>query len=317
MILTVTMERKTKLLSALRRELRISDGLVRRLKPLDAFRVNGVSAHTNQILQPGDVVTVNLQEPEPDLPAEDGPLDILYEDEALLAVDKPAGLIVHPTFHRQTGTLANRVLGYYRRTGQSGAVHVLTRLDRDTMGVVVYAKNAYVHWLLMESLRRGEIQKTYLARVLGGPPEEEGTIDLPIDRLSPESLLRCVRAGGKPSVTRYRVLERGPYSLLELRPETGRTHQLRVHCSYLGFPILGDPQYGGGAGGQQLVAKRITLPHPLTGEPLVLESRYLPASGPGEGETRPAASAQPGFSPAGPAPTREKPAFLREKPDKS
>jgi len=276
LVLTVTMERKTKLLSALRRELRISDGLVRRLKPLDAFQVNGRSAHTNQILLPGDVVSVTIEEPEPDFPAEDGPLDILYEDEALLVVDKPQGIIVHPTFHRQTGTLANRVLGYYQKTGQQSRVHVLTRLDRDTMGVVIYAKNAHVHWLLMESLERGEVEKVYLALTRGGPKDDQGVIDLPIDRLAPGSLLRCVREGGKPAVTDYRVLSRGEACLLELRPRTGRTHQLRVHCAYLGFPILGDPQYGGGTGGQQLVAWQISLPHPLTGQPLVLRSRFRP-----------------------------------------
>ncbi len=145
MILRCTMTRRTKLLSALRRELKISDGLVRRLKPLDAFRVNGESAHTNRILMPGDEVTVTIREDAPDFPAEDGPLTVLYEDECLIAVDKPQGIIVHPTFSRQTGTLANLLLGYYRRTGQDCAVHVLTRLDRDTMGVVIYAKNAWAH----------------------------------------------------------------------------------------------------------------------------------------------------------------------------
>ena len=180
MVLTCRMTRKAKLLSALRRELRISDGLVRRLKPLDAFRVNGESAHTNRLLVPGDVVTVTIQEAPPDFPAEEGPLEILYEDECLIAVDKPAGLIVHPTFSRQTGPLATRLLGYYRRTGQACAVHVLTRLDRDTMGVVVFAKNAWAHWLLMEALDRGEIEKVYEALTVGGPEEEEGLIDLPI-----------------------------------------------------------------------------------------------------------------------------------------
>ena len=145
MELRCVMDRQAKLLSALRRELRISDGLVRRLKPLDAFRVNGESAHTNRLLVPGDAVTVTIEETAPDFPAEDGPLDILYEDDCLIAVDKPAGLIVHPTFARQTGTLANYLLGYYRRTGQACGVHVLTRLDRDTLGVVIFAKNAWAH----------------------------------------------------------------------------------------------------------------------------------------------------------------------------
>ena len=290
------MTRKAKLLSALRRELRISDGLVRRLKPLDAFRVNGESAHTNRLLVPGDVVTVILDEAAPDFPAEDGPLDVLYEDDCLIAVDKPAGLIVHPTFARQTGTLANYLLGYYRRTGQASGVHVLTRLDRDTLGVVIFAKNAWAHWLLMEELDAGRVEKVYEALTLGGPATDEGEIDLPIAKRPNPSLLRYVDPSGKPARTRYRVLERGlpcplrrpgcpaagaaggtdrpsdcpiadasdetdrhpdrpngegpacpPICRLELRPLTGRTHQLRVHCSYLGFPILGDPQYGAAA----------------------------------------------------------------------
>ena len=238
------MERRAKLLSALRRELRISDGLVRRLKPLDAFRVNGEIAHTNRLLVPGDVVTVTLDEAAPDFPAEDGPLDILYEDDCLIAVDKPAGLIVHPTFARQTGTLANFLLGHYRRTGQACGVHVLTRLDRDTMGVVIFAKNAWAHWLLMEELDAGRVEKVYEALTVGSPEADEGEIDLPIAKRPNPSLLRYVDPSGKPARTSYRVLERGPICRLELRPLTGRTHQLRVHCAHEGFPILGDPQYG-------------------------------------------------------------------------
>ena len=289
MILRCTMERRAKLLSALRRELRISDGLVRRLKPLDAFRVNGASAHTNRILFPGDVVSVTIHEDPPDFPAEDGPLTILYEDTCLIAVDKPQGIIVHPTFARQSGTLANYLLGYYRRTNQPCAVHVLTRLDRDTMGVVIFAKNAWAHWLLMEELDAGRIEKSYEALTVGGPEEDSGLIDLPIAKRPNPSLLRYVSPTGKPAQTKFRVLERGPICRLELQPLTGRTHQLRVHCAHEGFPILGDPQYGGtqaersgiqeqGAGlpareGQQLVAKKICLDHPITGERICICSK--------------------------------------------
>ncbi len=291
MILRCTMTRRTKLLSALRRELRISDGLVRRLKPLDVFRVNGESAHTNRILEPGDEVSVTIREEAPDFPAEDGPLTVLYEDDCLIAVDKPQGILVHPSFSRQTGTLANLLLGYYRRTGQACAVHVLTRLDRDTMGVVIFAKNAWAHWLLMEELDAGRIEKTYEALTLGGPEADSGIIDLPIAKRPNPSLLRWVSPEGKAARTRYRVLERGPVCRLELQPLTGRTHQLRVHCAHEGFPILGDPQYGagmqkaegsmqnGGAGkesrGQQLVAKRICLDHPVTGERITISSGIL------------------------------------------
>ena len=273
MVLSAVMERKTKLLSALRRELRLSDGLIRRLKPLDPFRVNGEPAHTNRPIFPGDRVEVILNEAAPDFPAEDGPLDVLYEDDYMIAVDKPAGLIVHPTFRRQTGTLANRLLGYYRRTGQACGVHIVTRLDRDTTGVVLFAKYAFFHWLLMEAQAAGRLRKTYRALTVGGPEADEGEIDLPIGRCPPPSLLRRVDPAGKPARTRFRVLERGEICLLELEPVTGRTHQLRVHCAHEGFPILGDPQYGEGGAGQRLMAAELRLTHPMTGEALTIRSR--------------------------------------------
>lgn len=277
MLLSCTAERTARLHWILRRELRISDGLVRRLKPKNAFSVNGEVSHTDRIVHPGDVVTALIEEDAPDFPAEDGPISIVYEDDALIAVDKPAGIMVHPSSSRDCGTLANYLLGYYRKTGQALAVHVLTRLDRDTLGLVLYAKNAHVHALLMEALAAGEVEKTYLARTRGWVDADEGSIELPIARLAPGSMLRCVREDGKRAVTQYRVLERTPDDcLVELRPVTGRTHQLRVHCAALGHPILDDPQYGGGEGGQRLVAKRLRLKHPLTMGCLELASQYNP-----------------------------------------
>lgn len=269
MELTCISERNTKLLSVLRRELRLSDGLVRRLKPYEPFRVNGKTVHTDFIIRPGDEIRVIIEEAPPEFPAEDGALSVVYEDDALIVLDKPAGILVHPTANRTTGTLANRLSGYYRQTSQPCAVHVLTRLDRDTMGLVIYGKNAFIHAVLMEEMEKKQVQKTYFAEVIGCPTETEGEIDLPIARLREGSLLRCVREDGKRAITRYRVLARKEAtSLLALCPVTGRTHQLRVHCSHLGFPIVGDPQYGGGSGGQRLIAGRLTLPHPLSGEQL-------------------------------------------------
>ena len=293
MRLTCTAERTAKLQWILRRELRISDGLVRRLKPKNAFAVNGEIAHTNRIVHAGDVVTATIEEETPDFPAEVGPLSIVYEDDALIVLDKPAGVIVHPTSNRETGTLANFLLGYYQATGQASAVHVLTRLDRDTMGLVLYAKNAYVHALLMAAQAAGDIEKTYLAWTRGWLASDEGTIDLPIARLAPGSLLRCVREGGKSSITGFRVAERkADGCVMELRPVTGRTHQLRVHCAAVGHPILGDPQYATpesremsaqlGLCGQELIAVRLSFPHPMTGKKLEIVSRqdvFLPKNG--------------------------------------
>lgn len=271
----------------LREEMGLSAGLMNRLKWTGALKVNGQSVHTDFPVQPGDTVTAVVEEERPDYPAEDLPLTILYEDDFLLAVDKPQGMLIHPSSARNTGTLANAVAGYYRRTGSTGAFHPLTRLDRDTFGIVLIAKNGYACALLQRSRPR----KTYHALTLGGPASDSGIIDAPIARKPLPSLLREVRPDGKPSRTEYRVLERGEaLCRLALTPVTGRTHQLRLHCAYMGFPIVGDPQYGSaealtwaerlGVSGQQLCAKRLELSHPVTGQALVLESGMdvLPAS---------------------------------------
>ena len=280
MVLHLTAARRGKLVSFLRRELGLSSSLVKRLKWRGAFLVNGETAHTDRMVEVGEEITVVLSEDAPDYPAEDGALDILYEDDALLALDKPAGILMHPSFHRNTGTLANFVAGYYARSGQACAVHPVSRLDRDTFGVVLLAKNAHVHGLLMDAQRRGDLRKTYQALTWGCPDPPEGIWDAPLGRVPGESLLRRVDPAGKIARTEYRVLEtQGGLARLELHPLTGRTHQLRVHCAYAGCPILGDGQYGNsqamafGFSGQQLLAKALSLPHPLTGAAVTLMSR--------------------------------------------
>ena len=280
MVLHLTAQRRGKLVSFLRRELGLSSSLVKRLKWRGAFLVNGETAHTDRMVEVGEEITVVLSEDAPDYPAEDGALDILYEDDALLALDKPAGILMHPSFHRNTGTLANFVAGYYARSGQACAVHPVSRLDRDTFGVVLLAKNAHVHGLLMDAQRRGDLRKTYQALTWGCPDPPEGIWDAPLGRVPGESLLRRVDPAGKIARTEYRVLEtQGGLARLELHPLTGRTHQLRVHCTQAGCPILGDGQYGNsqamafGFSGQQLLAKALSLPHPLTGAAVTLTSR--------------------------------------------
>lgn len=279
MELNHTAQRSGKLLTFLRRELALSSSLVKRLKWQNAFFVNGTPAHTDHILRPGDTICVRLDELPPEFPPQDGSVDILFEDEALLAVDKPPGLLMHPSFYRNTGTLANYISGYYQRTGQSCAVHPVSRLDRDTFGVVLLAKNAHIHGKMMELLQARQVQKTYEALVWGCPQPQEGLWDFPIARRGGESLLREVREDGQPAQTRYRVIARfDGYSLLQLEPITGRTHQLRVHCAHAGCPILGDPQYGTaetamGFPHQQLCAVKLAFPHPVTGAAMTLTSR--------------------------------------------
>ena len=275
MELTHTAAREGRLSSFLRDEMKMSSGLMNRLKWQQKIFVNGVPQHNDYQVQVGDVITVPLDEEEPEFPAEDGPLTILYEDEYLLAVDKPAGMLIHPSRSRFDGTLANFVAGYYRKTGQKSAFHPLTRLDRDTFGIVLLTKNAHIHSLLQQTA----VKKTYHALTLSGPGEDSGIIDAPIGRKELPSLLREVRADGKESITEFEVLERnGGLCKLALHPITGRTHQLRVHCAYMGFPIIGDPQYGGeeamgfGWTSQALCARELEFDHPVTGEHLILTS---------------------------------------------
>lgn len=281
MQLTHIARRSGRLSSFLREEMEMSAGLMNRLKWQDKLYVNGVPQHTDYPVAPGDVITVPLEEPEPQYPAQEGSLTILYEDEHILAVDKPAGMLIHPSRSQFTDTLANFVAGYYKKTGQAAAFHPVTRLDRDTFGVVLLGKNSHTHALLSQN----PLEKTYEALVYGAPTQAEGVIDAPIARRPLPSLLRQVSPEGKPSLTRYRVLSRQEKTaVLALTPVTGRTHQLRVHCAYMGFPIVGDPQYGSpesqafskemGAATQLLCAKTLRFSHPITKTPMEITSTY-------------------------------------------
>lgn len=275
-----TADREGRLSSFLRGEMKMSYSLMNKLKWGEAIQVNGVPQRTNYPVCPGDVITVQMDEPEPEYPAENGPLVVIYEDDWILAVDKPAGMLIHPSRAKNEGTLANFVFGYYQKTGQKSAFHPMTRLDRDTFGIVLLAKNAHVHTLLQQC----DVKKTYHALTLGWIEGNEGVIDAPIARRPLPSLLRYVGEEGKPSVTRWTVLRRGDsHCKLALEPVTGRTHQLRVHCAHMGHPILGDPQYGReasqvyagelGIESQMLCAKRLEFDHPMTGKKMILESR--------------------------------------------
>ena len=175
------------------------------------------------------------------------------------------------------------MLGYYTKTGQACGVHPVTRLDRDTYGIVLFAKNAYIHEKFCKMQKEHQIFKTYHASVFGNKMAKAGLIDLPIMKMPGRSLLRAVAPSGKESRTFFRVLDKFEnFSVLELKPITGRTHQLRVHCRYAGFPILGDPQYQSdesdafskenGLSSQELCAKKLEFQHPMTGEKICILS---------------------------------------------
>ena len=280
MELTCVAARSGRLSSFLKGELKMSTGLMNKLKWGDAIRVNGDPQHTDFQVCPGDVITVRLDEPPIEYPAQQGAMTILYEDEHVLLADKPAGMLIHPSRAQNTGTLANLVAGYYEKTGQNCAFHPVTRLDRDTFGVVLLAKHSHAHSLLQS----GKLQKTYHALTFGGPQQPDGIIDAPIARRPLPSLLRYVNSEGKPSFTEYHILERNDVLCkLELHPITGRTHQLRVHCAHMGFPILGDPQYNTpesvalsqalGLSSQLLCAHSLEFLHPMTGQPMAVATR--------------------------------------------
>ena len=189
MILEQTAARQTKLLSLLRREFGLSAGLVKRLKWQNALFVNGAPAHTDCPVQPGDRVRVVLEEQTEGFDPEPIPLSILYEDPYFLAVDKPAGMLVHPSPQKNSGTLANGVLYHLLERGEASGVHPVTRLDRDTFGVVILAKNANIHDRFCRMLRERQLEKTYLAAVFGQPPQENGQIDLPVYKVGGGSLI--------------------------------------------------------------------------------------------------------------------------------
>ena len=279
MELKIVAEREGRLSSFLRGELKMSTSLMNKLKWGDAIRVNGKAEHTDYAVKPGDMVTVRLDEEKPAYPAQQGELHILYEDDHILVVDKPAGMLIHPSRSQFSDTLANFVAGHYEKTGQQSAFHPVTRLDRDTFGIVLLAKNAHIHQLFQQI----SVEKTYFALTLGVWDEDEGVIDAPIARKPLPSLLREISQEGKPSVTEYRVLERqAGMTKLALKPITGRTHQLRLHCLHMGHPILGDPQYNTaeskaasaalGLTHQLLCAKSLKFAHPVTNAPIFLES---------------------------------------------
>lgn len=261
----------------LRGRLRMSMSMIRRLKVSDGIFVNDMPVFTNYRVAEGDRVRISCEEPRPDIPAEHGELDIVFEDEWFLAVDKPRGLITHPTRSRYTGTLMNFALNYVISKGGT-AVHAVNRLDRDTGGLVLLAKSAYVKSLCSYC----DIKKIYLALVWGEPRQDSGVIDLPIRRERETEMRRMVSSDGDRAVTKYEVLAGyGEYSLLRLELETGRTHQIRVHCNAMGHPVLGDNMYGTkeslelsirlNMAPHMLHACRLSFEHPITGRFLQID----------------------------------------------
>ncbi len=224
------------------RELKMSTALVVSLKKSDdAITVNGEPVRVSRILSAGDVLTLTMHDGvSENIEPEDIPIDVLYEDEDILAVNKPSGMPVHISPGHYGGTLSNAVMYYY---GGDFTFRAVNRLDAVTSGVMLIAKNAYAHARLSDDIHRGLYHRRYIALVHGDVTV--GTIDAPIARKAASVIERTVSPDGKHAVTHYRALDRfGRYSLCEVMPVTGRTHQIRVHMAYIGHPLAGDTLYG-------------------------------------------------------------------------
>ncbi|WP_438446577.1 RluA family pseudouridine synthase [Gorillibacterium sp. sgz5001074] len=236
----------------LQRRLHISRKLLSRLKLTEeGITVNGIRRYINYRVQAGDRVEVRMEEEtSDDILPQDIPVDVLYEDDHLLIVNKPPGLIVHPTTGHWSNTLANGIVHMWQERGLKIRFRPIHRLDRETSGVLAVAKNPYVHQNVSEQMKAGTVEKEYEAVVHGIVERDAGTVDAPIDRNPDSPHYRIVTPSGYPSVTHYRVLERfRDATHLSLRLETGRTHQIRVHMSHIGHPLLGDAMYGPDASG--------------------------------------------------------------------
>mgnify|MGYP003478533773 CR=1 FL=1 len=242
----------------------VSSTAYKKLKMADCLLVNGQPVHQNLTLKNGDRVSLNLPSETTNIVPEKGPLKIIYEDDALLLVDKPAPLLTHPTVQCATGTLANLIAGYYVATKQQCGIHPISRLDRNTSGLVLFAKHSLYHHLVTQNT----IKKEYLGIVQGVPTPSQGTITAPLARKYGSIIEREVNFDqGQNAQTNYEVLATNQkVSLVRFVLGTGRTHQIRVHCAFIGCPLWGDNLYGtkGPQARHLLHAFKLTLCKPFT-----------------------------------------------------
>ena len=245
--------------------------------------VNGEKKKTAYKVSNGDIITIEKEKPkEIELKAQNIPIDIVYEDDDIIVVNKPKGMVVHPANGNPDGTLVNAIMAICKDSlsGIGGEIRpgIVHRLDKDTSGLLIVAKNDKAHVNMSEQIKNHEVKKTYIALVRGVVKENEATIDMPIGRSTSDRKKMAVIKTGRNAVTHIKVLKRyNKYTLLQVNIETGRTHQIRVHLSHIGYPIVGDYTYSNGKNefgvvGQCLHAKCLEFKHPITGAEMKLEA---------------------------------------------
>ncbi len=273
---TITTADENKSLRSFLYEQRLSRATLKEIKFHGGeILVNGITSNVRTQLRPGDsvVITFPAEIVSPRLMAEELPLSIVYEDDLLLVVNKPAGMSTIPSHEHPTATLANALLWHYQARQEQATIHTVTRLDRDTSGLVLIAKYRHIHHLLSLEQKEQRIRRQYQALV-HGVMDHSGSIDLPIGRKDGSIIERQVRPDGKPARTNYeQISSYNDFSHIWLQLETGRTHQIRVHLSHLGYPLLGDTLYGGDITQierQALHCATLTFTHPFTRKTLTL-----------------------------------------------
>jgi len=245
--------------------------------------VNGKKQKVSYKVSEGDIITIEEAKPqEIELKAQDIPIEIIYEDNDIIVVNKPKGMVVHPANGNPDGTLVNAIMAICKDSlsGIGGEIRpgIVHRLDKDTSGLLIVAKNDKAHVNMSEQIKNHEVKKTYIALVRGVVKENEATIDMPIGRSNSDRKKMAVNKNGRNAVTHIKVLKRyQKYTLLQVNIETGRTHQIRVHLSHIGYPVVGDYTYSNGKNefgvvGQCLHAKELEFRHPITEKEMKLDA---------------------------------------------